>query len=440
MKGILCVGVILLNAFVRCQLPQTSVTWKELIPEGNIWSGRNAHASCIFLNKIWLVGGHSDLYPTYNLEFSDKTADVWWSSDAENWNQITGLRGDFYAQNQDALQPGPVAPWYARYGHGLDAVDIDNDEVDDLMILTGGFAPSAMNDVWVTEDGITWFFVHYAPWSPRGWHGSVVYNNTLWIMGGTPLNSEVWVLRSIYRVDDREPPLTRAMYMPYTYGIDWEQLDSAPWSPRCGMGLVNQPYPDSVTGSRMVFAGGYGGWLEDDDRFDGLRSQGDVWFTEDGKNWTMIASQTEFGELAWFGMAVLELGGSSSVVPRMWIVGGGFIGDFGNKRVSKMSASVSVYWSVNGSSWTMVNYRQGGGSSPLELYSSSEWAETIIDGELLFLGLWGLTLEVFPSSEGPDTLYILGGDQDGDGTVKDVVYKGMPGLLCDRGGVPCNNL
>ena len=41
-----------------------------------------AHASCIFQNKIWLVGGHSDLYPTYNLQFNDKTADVWFSTDA----------------------------------------------------------------------------------------------------------------------------------------------------------------------------------------------------------------------------------------------------------------------------------------------------------------------------------------------------------------------
>lgn len=45
---------------------------------------------------------------------------------------------------------------YARYGHSLDAIDIDGQDGDDLMILAGGFAPSPMNDVWVTEDGITW--------------------------------------------------------------------------------------------------------------------------------------------------------------------------------------------------------------------------------------------------------------------------------------------
>ncbi len=71
------------------------------------------------------------------------------------------LRGDFFAQNSEALIPGPVAPWYARFGHSLDAITItivtDNREQEiELMVLMGGYAPGAMNDVWVTEDGETW--------------------------------------------------------------------------------------------------------------------------------------------------------------------------------------------------------------------------------------------------------------------------------------------
>jgi hypothetical protein len=33
-----------------------------------------------------------------------------------------------------------------------------NEKLEDmeLMVLMGGFAPSAMNDVWVTEDGVVW--------------------------------------------------------------------------------------------------------------------------------------------------------------------------------------------------------------------------------------------------------------------------------------------
>ena len=86
---------------------------------------------------------------------------IFWMIWIEDWTQVSTIRGDFYAQNWDALQPGPVAPWYARYGHTLDAISVnlivDNrEQVVELMVLTGGFAPSAMNDVWATEDGETW--------------------------------------------------------------------------------------------------------------------------------------------------------------------------------------------------------------------------------------------------------------------------------------------
>jgi hypothetical protein len=61
---------------------------------------------------------------------------------------------------------------------------------------------------------LSYSFVEYAPWSPRGWHATAVYNETIWMIGGTPLNSEVWVLsrENIQRLNNREPPLTRAMY------------------------------------------------------------------------------------------------------------------------------------------------------------------------------------------------------------------------------------
>lgn len=82
---------------INSQVPVTSKTWSELLSDTNIWSARNgktkysiiikmiglqAHATCKFQDKLWLAGGHSDLYPTYNLEFNDKTADVWVTTDA----------------------------------------------------------------------------------------------------------------------------------------------------------------------------------------------------------------------------------------------------------------------------------------------------------------------------------------------------------------------
>jgi hypothetical protein len=54
------------------------------------------------------------------------------------------------------VQPGSIAPWFERYGHSLNSVDIDGDGVPDVMVLAGGFASSPVNDVWVTYDGVEW--------------------------------------------------------------------------------------------------------------------------------------------------------------------------------------------------------------------------------------------------------------------------------------------
>jgi hypothetical protein len=54
---------------------------------------------------------------------------------------------------------GPIPPWFKRYGHSLDAVDINGDGVSDVMILMGGYSPSPSNDIWITEDGVNWGYV-----------------------------------------------------------------------------------------------------------------------------------------------------------------------------------------------------------------------------------------------------------------------------------------
>ena len=38
---------------------------------------------------------------------------------------------------------------------------------------------------------VTWEFVHYADWSGRAWHAAAVFNDSLFIVGGTPLHNEV---------------------------------------------------------------------------------------------------------------------------------------------------------------------------------------------------------------------------------------------------------
>ena len=69
------------------------------------------------------------------------------------------LKGDFYAQNFDAKSPGELAPWYPRFGHSLTTINKSSYALThDLMILTGGYTPQPSNDVWITPDGVTWYY------------------------------------------------------------------------------------------------------------------------------------------------------------------------------------------------------------------------------------------------------------------------------------------
>ena len=205
------------------------------------------------------------------------------------------------------------------------------------------------------------------------------------------------------------------------------------------MGFISQQYPNTALGFRLIFTGGYGGITDKSDpNFDGLRSRGDVWTTENGRNWTLLSSYTSFGELAWMGLAVWEsILTEDTSTPRLWIIGGGYIGDNKNRRVTSMIASTNVYWSRDGIQWNLVNYVSGGGKSQLPRYSSNEWAKTSIDGSTRFLGLWGLTIEVMVVN-GIRKIYMIGGDQDSDGTYSGTVYEGQSGLLCDLEGLVCN--
>lgn len=113
------------------------------------------HAAALFKDKLWVVGGTGELYQTYNLRYQKQRGDVWSSVDGTTWIQSSDLTGDFYLQNYDAVNPGSLAPWYARYGHTLDVLNVTNNNgaATELMILTGGYTPDPDNDVWITEDG-----------------------------------------------------------------------------------------------------------------------------------------------------------------------------------------------------------------------------------------------------------------------------------------------
>lgn len=221
---------------VSLGIQEATIGWTELIAtDGVKFTARNAFAACTFKGFIWLTGGRSDLHAMYNLLDSTKEADVWKSEHGNLWSRIDTLQGDYYKQNADVIQPGPIAPWYERFGHTLNAIDTDGDGLEDYMILMGGFSSSASNDMWVTVDGETWVYSGDAAWDPRGFHATATLAGKLYLIGGTPLNNEVWVMdpQKDFKQKPRIAPLTRAMYMSYTYEVNWKNLAmNSAWAPR----------------------------------------------------------------------------------------------------------------------------------------------------------------------------------------------------------------
>ncbi len=152
------------------------------------WSPRIAAATVVFKGKMWILGG------TENYYFGDDASlknDVWSSSDGKSWTLAT-----------------PNAGWSPRAYH--QAVVLN----DKIYVFGGGnYVPKyhAVNDVWCSDDGVTWTkLTDAAPWHPRLWFSSVVYRDRMWVLGGWSNNpSRNW--GDVWHSQD---------------GVDWSQLKS----------------------------------------------------------------------------------------------------------------------------------------------------------------------------------------------------------------------
>ena len=61
-----------------------------------------------FKGRLWLSAGRSQVHPIYNLKYSVKENDVWYSDDGARWVNLVNMTGDFYLQNKDVIQVPPL--------------------------------------------------------------------------------------------------------------------------------------------------------------------------------------------------------------------------------------------------------------------------------------------------------------------------------------------
>lgn len=473
--------------------------WNKLAHGPSSFSKRNGHASAVYRCPpmypvkdtmcLWITGGRSEEYQGFDLEFTRRNADVFYSPTGAEWSQVDNLRGDYIdgIGNFDAKFPGKraVAPWYSRYGHSLNPLDIDGDGKDDAIVIIGGFSPEASNDIWISADGVTWAFDGYAPFTARAWHATSVFKGRLYVIGGTPLTNDVWTgnltMKSGFNCGETKNKQCSGVYSEapngfssgYNMTMIWQQRvkhmeTNLPFSPRSGHCLITQTRRndwnntlDLSTTDRMFLVGGFASWPVDDPRYDAERSRNDIYETLDGKNWTKLEPplcphppcdattvqppSMPWGARAWHGCATLHdpqlkhvdlsesaqfdyynegcleyeyLGdrkygkclrydgeiGNKVMHPKMYIVGGGYIGSKRNHVVRKMEAYVDIWFSRDGTNWTKVNYQEGRKES---LFTTQDWAQTSVEDVDVFIGKWGFTMEVFNRTEDLDGNGIL---------------------------------
>lgn len=256
------------------------------------WQARDSQAEYAFAGKLWVLGGwfRSDEAPP---------RDLWSSPDGVTWSKVADpvpilhtdlpmnavFRGRMWHlggwyngrlpghsasrqvwSSEDGVQWDEVtaeAPWSARLA-GAALVFQDR-----LWVLGGtesyyfGDAASLKNDVWSNADGKEWRLeTATAPWSPRAYHQAVVLNGRIYLLGGGNYVPDYHAKNDVWSSTD---------------GKEWRlETASAPWGPRLWFAA------EVYRGRIWVL----GGWAKEPDNY------GDVWHSADGKQWEKLETPT----------------------------------------------------------------------------------------------------------------------------------------------------
>lgn len=241
------------------------LSWQEISSEIP-WEGRDSHGFVVFKNKMWLMGGvdgKTRLVAPENVDYGNAPhfSDVWHSDDGINWELVV-----------------KKAPWKDR--RSMQLVDFKN-----KIWLMGGWGPElgCKRDVWSSEDGAKWKLENSsAQWEAREGHQALVFKNKIWLMGGVNYSKHK-VFNDVWSSDD---------------GKNWTQATAnSGWAPRWDFAI-------SVYQNKLWLVGGMD--------LDGKLYK-DVWSSEDGVRWTLVSANPPF--LARQGFSLMDYKNS------LWVVG-----------------------------------------------------------------------------------------------------------------------
>ena len=227
-----------IGGLVKANIPFINDVWYssdgehwELATAAAEFSTRRDHTSVVFNDKIWVIGGVDIIVEGIDENYSLKN-DVWYSTDGANWQLATEDAG-FPATRQHASVVFDNKIWVIG-GHGSEEAWYSGDgvnwtlatdslpfpyRVEHTMVVfggkiwvIGGNGPGGLkNDVWFSYDGIDWEqATASADFPPLTHHTSAVLDNKIWIIGGS--GDTGWSESNLWYSSD---------------GINWEQAKTA---------------------------------------------------------------------------------------------------------------------------------------------------------------------------------------------------------------------
>jgi len=256
---------------------------------------RMDHRMVVFKDKVWLVAGIKS-----NNEGKVYYNDVWCSADG-----VTFLQEQYNSS------------FSHRSGHDVVVFE------DKLVVVAGfsvtqtdlGPVTSNVNDVWASEDGVTWTnLVQEAAFPSRNGHQVVVSDNKMWMFAGF---DESTYYKDIWTSTD---------------GINWvRQSNDASFSYRAGHQVV-------MFNSMFWLIGGVY------DSGDTRTYYNDVWNSSDGINWTKVGEFSDDSKERYFHQVVVYDN-------KMWIIGAT---NYDLDTKAGATYYNDVYSSDDGFTWTEV--------------------------------------------------------------------------------------
>lgn len=141
--------------------------WENVLPNAP-FAPRDGAGALVFKNKMWLFGGWN---PQDQINFpNDCNSEVWSSRDGRMWELVNCC-----------------APWEKRHTAGWVVHD------GKMWLLGGDCIQGHyQSDVWNTEDGISWKKISGSPpWGERVLHYVASHHGRMWVMGGQKVTAKL---------------------------------------------------------------------------------------------------------------------------------------------------------------------------------------------------------------------------------------------------------